>query len=269
MSATFNIYRREVGDTNPPVEIATGLTSKAYSDATAVSGKSYLYSVGAVVNSVERISDEIKCYAFDAALFSINSDFDINLADKAGKIWTAHGNANVSNGRLNFDGTGDYLTTSSSDKLNFNNSEDVTIRFKIKINMIKSSGVACLFSVFHYNGSVDQGYDVRITNTQIGIVMWTATNAMFTYTVPLNTEVEISIERHNMNWRLYVNGAQISTAITQSINYTKPQVLNPAYLGSGFGEGYGNQRDVDGSIRNFQIIKGLAVGGGQTTTPRI
>jgi hypothetical protein len=57
--ATFNVYRKEVGDTNPPVAIATGLTSKAYSDSTAVSGKSYLYSVGAVVNSIEKISSEL------------------------------------------------------------------------------------------------------------------------------------------------------------------------------------------------------------------
>lgn len=269
MSATFNIYRREVGDTNPPVEIATGLTSKAYSDATAVSGKSYLYSVGAVVNSFEKISDEIKCYAFDAALFSINSDFDINLADKAGKIWTAHGHANISNGWLNLDGTDDYLTTAFSDDYYFANSEDVTIRFILNLRSIKSSGVACIFSAFQLvNNSTDYGYDVRVTNTQILVVMWTAQNAAFNYVIQKNQDVEISLERKNMVWRLYVSSSQVGGTVTQTSNYLKP-TQNPAYLGSGIGEGYGNQRDVDGSIRNFQIIKGLAVGGGQTTTPRI
>lgn len=55
---TYNIYRREDGDTNQPVAIATGVTSKNYSDTTATRGRYYLYSVGAVKNSVEKVSDE-------------------------------------------------------------------------------------------------------------------------------------------------------------------------------------------------------------------
>lgn len=69
MSTNFNVYRREVGDTNPPVAIATGLTAKEHSDTTAVRGKSYLYSVGVVVNSVEKISDEISVLAYTPNIF--------------------------------------------------------------------------------------------------------------------------------------------------------------------------------------------------------
>jgi hypothetical protein len=55
---TYNVYRRNtVVDT--PVAIATGLTSKGYSDTTATKGNTYLYSVGAVKNGIEKISDEI------------------------------------------------------------------------------------------------------------------------------------------------------------------------------------------------------------------
>ena len=60
---TFNIYRREVGDIDPPVAIATGLTSKSYHDTTAEAGKQYLYSVRVVVSSVEKVSDEISVAA--------------------------------------------------------------------------------------------------------------------------------------------------------------------------------------------------------------
>lgn len=242
--------------------------ARSYIDTDVEVGKTYYVRVGSSKNGILKISDEVKCYAFNSNLFAINSDFE-NLADKTGKFWTAHGHANISNGWLNLDGTDDYLTTAFSDDYYFANSEDVTIRFILNLRSIKSSGVACIFSAFQLvNNSTDYGYDVRVTNTQILVVMWTAQNAAFNYVIPKNQDVEISLERKNMVWRLYVSSSQVGGTVTQTSNYLKP-TQNPAYLGSGIGEGYGNQRDVDGSIRNFQIIKGLAVGGGQTTSPRI
>jgi hypothetical protein len=64
--ATFNIYRKEISDTNPATLIATGLTTTEYIDTTAEKGKIYLYSVGAIVTSVEKISDEITVLTGDA-----------------------------------------------------------------------------------------------------------------------------------------------------------------------------------------------------------
>lgn len=60
---TFNVYRRESNDTNPPVAIATGLTSMSYSDDTAEVGKTYLYSVGAVKSGFEKVSSEKTVFA--------------------------------------------------------------------------------------------------------------------------------------------------------------------------------------------------------------
>lgn len=71
---TFNVYRRESNDTNPPVAIATGLTSMSYSDGTAEKGKTYLYSVGAVKSGFEEISEEISILAganFDSYLSTL------------------------------------------------------------------------------------------------------------------------------------------------------------------------------------------------------
>lgn len=59
---TFNVYRRQTVD-DIPVAIATGLTSQDYSDATAVNGESYLYSIGAIKEGVEKIGSEIKIKA--------------------------------------------------------------------------------------------------------------------------------------------------------------------------------------------------------------
>lgn len=56
---TFNIYRCESNDSNPPVAIAMGLTSMSYSDATAEEDKTYLYSIGALKSGFEKISNEL------------------------------------------------------------------------------------------------------------------------------------------------------------------------------------------------------------------
>ena len=57
---TFTVYRKEKDDVNPPVAIATGLTTKSYVDDTAQSGKTYLYSVAAIRDSIEKVSNEIE-----------------------------------------------------------------------------------------------------------------------------------------------------------------------------------------------------------------
>ncbi|RLL25157.1 hypothetical protein D9K80_19085, partial [Acinetobacter cumulans] len=84
-----------------------------------------------------------------------------------------HGNANVSNGKLNLDGMGDYLTTPASNDYHFDNSEDVTIRFKVKINSFKSSNIATVFSTYKVTPT-NPNYGVRVLNDSIMIIMWTA-----------------------------------------------------------------------------------------------
>lgn len=239
---------------------------RTYIDTEIEVGKAYYVRVGSVKNGVEKLSSEIEVYAFNSNLFAINSDFESNLIDKTGKVWTAHGNANVSNGKLNLGGMGDYLTTPASNDYHFNNSEDVTIRFKVKINSFKASNIATIFSTYsHVPG--DPNYSVRVLNNSIMMVMWSAQNPTWSYSIPLGIEKEISIERESMIWRLYVDGVQIGSTFTQTSNYTKD--IATAYLGSGIYEAYGSERDLNGALSNFQIIKGLAVGGGQSTTPRI
>lgn len=239
---------------------------RTYVDTDIEVGKTYYTAIGSVKNAVEKLSAEIKVYAFNSSLFAINSDFESNLIDKTGKIWTAHGDAKVSTGALMLDGSGDYLTTPASNDYHFNNSEDVTIRFKVKINSFKSSNIATVFSTYKAVAG-NPNYGVRVLNNMIAIVMWTAQSPIWAYSIPLGTEKEISIERKNMIWRLYVDGVQIGSTFTQTSNYTKD--IATAYIGSGIYEGYNSERDLNGTIRKFQIIKGLAVGGGQSTTPRI
>lgn len=86
---TFNIYRRESSDPNPPVAIATGLTSKEYSDTTAQNGQVYLYSVGAVKGGIEKVSNEIKTQAGDLDWSNVIAllYFNDNFIDETGRIW--------------------------------------------------------------------------------------------------------------------------------------------------------------------------------------
>ena len=250
----------------PVPKVVLSGSVRSYVDTVVDVGKTYYTSISSVRNAVEKLSDEIKVYAFNSNLFAINSDFESNLIDKTGKVWTVAGNANVSDSRLNLDGTGDYLTTPASNDYHFNNSEDVTIRFKVKINSFKASNIATIFSTYK-NFDANQNYSVRVLNNVIAIVMWSAQSPIWTYSIPLGVEKEISIERESMIWRLYVDGVQIGSTFTQTSNYAKS--IMTSYLGSGIYEGYNSDRDLNGTLRKFQIIKGLAVGGGQSTTPRI
>lgn len=55
---TFNVYRRDTSE-DPLVAIATGVEVTNYVDATAVEGRTYLYSIGALKDGHEKISHEI------------------------------------------------------------------------------------------------------------------------------------------------------------------------------------------------------------------
>ena len=62
MTVTYNVYRR-VTPSDTPVAIATELTSLNYSDTTVTIGVTYLYSIGAVKNGIEKIGTEISVLA--------------------------------------------------------------------------------------------------------------------------------------------------------------------------------------------------------------
>ena len=80
--AEFNIYRRELGDSSPPSLIASGLTSQIYSDTTVEKWKTYLYSVGAVIAGVEKISNEtqVRAYNFKSSITSLFSPSEKGFA---------------------------------------------------------------------------------------------------------------------------------------------------------------------------------------------
>lgn len=206
----------------------------------------------------------------------INSTFNTDLVDDAGKIWTAHGNANVNSGALHLDGNGDCINTPFSPDISFHNSEDVTIRFRARVDSF-SSGVKLLLMTRKDLPSNQGGIHHWVMFATVGGVsfgMWNGVNGgllinktwddIYTF----GTEFELSLERKEMAWRLYINGVQQGASVTQTSNYkyTDGALLN---VGSEFKAGGDTGRDLKGSISNLQILKGGALGGGGATTPLI
>lgn len=150
---TYNIYRREVGDTNQPVAIATGLTSKEYSDFTGIKGKYYLYSVGAVKNEIEKVSDEVEILAgvawtpqhlVNLPSFWVDSENVIKdssnrvsqLTDISGNNMNFTQSSNTQkptlvDGVIRFDGVDDFLPSNSS-----------------ALSVMRAVGSAFVFAVF-------------------------------------------------------------------------------------------------------------------------
>lgn len=83
---TYNIYRRESID-EPKALIASDVVLKNYVDDTAESGKTYLYSVGAAKNNIEKISNEVRVITllFIARLLidSLTASVQTNILDSS------------------------------------------------------------------------------------------------------------------------------------------------------------------------------------------
>lgn len=126
--AEFNIYRRELGDSSPPSLIASGLTSQIYSDTTVEKWKTYLYSVGAVIAGVEKISNEtqVRAYNFKSSIASLFSSsekgFAYDFSDLSTMFQDAAGTTPVTAvdqlvARVNdLSGNGNHLIQSTSGK---------------------------------------------------------------------------------------------------------------------------------------------------------
>lgn len=204
----------------------------------------------------------------------INSPFSFDTDDLTGKTWAVHGNAAVSNASLRLDGNGDYLDMPYSPSIDFSASQDVTIRFKATVDSFSNGRKILLTTRIDlptHQGGISN-WSIYTSPNGIFFIIWSGSgnpdivSKQWESVYSFGSEFELSLERKNMVWRLYANGSQLGASVTQASNHNhaRDALLT---VGSEFNAGGGATRDLKGSIRNLQILKGTALGGGGSTTP--
>ena len=164
---SYSIYRSEyfIDAANLPTAFAAGITSKSYSDATVIQGKTYCYRAESVKNSVKKISqnvaidtvltaNELLIFA-DAASYPSSSFVDSSV--KASAV-TAVGGIQMINtqpklydeGWVYFNNTGDYATSNKYLTANLQsalNTSEFTFECFVKPDYAKSAPTSRIFAV--------------------------------------------------------------------------------------------------------------------------
>lgn len=95
---TFNVYRRDTSE-DPLVAIATGVEVTNYVDATAVEGRTYLYSIGALKDGHEKISPEILVFTVNHPVLSLFKNAEkglwLDFSDKSQMYQDSAGTVSV------------------------------------------------------------------------------------------------------------------------------------------------------------------------------
>lgn len=199
------------------------------------------------------------------------SDFTADLVDRTRKVWTAYGNAAITTGALQLDGVGDYIDTPYSADTHFTDREDVTIRFNATVASF-GSDMRALLTTGQSTGTANN-WSLYATPSGIQFYVYDATTGsaivdkLWSSVYTAGTSFELSLERKDMIWRLYISGVQSGTSITQIVDYVA-NTSGKLTVGSEINASGGTSRDLSASIWNLQIIKGYAagVGGGFTTS---
>lgn len=265
-------------DTKPVAKAVFANDVRSYTDEVDVKiAKKRYIAISSVRNNVEKFSSRFTTYCLpDSVIPQVWSDFKSNIADDFAGAWASRNGASVVNGVLKLDrNLAQYLDMSSSNDFHFNGTGDVTLRCKLKVSAF-SSGIRVLFTT-RYNDTAAAGaarnWSIFLTPTcGIRLNIWSSSVAgsiiekQWEASFQFNEEFEFSLERKNMVWSLYVNGNIFGSSVTQSTTYT-PNLAGKLTIGSERNAGVtGNtERDLDGEVSMFQIIKRVALGNGSVT----
>lgn len=197
--------------------------------------------------------------AYTVSLLHMNgTDGSTAFTDESGKSWTANGNAQIDTAQFKFggasglfDGSGDYLSSPDSDDFYFNT--NFTIDFQVRFQSLSASQY--LFSqlvdgnngmhfywfqptarlYFHF---MDAGVDTVIANNA-----WSPST---------NTWYHVAVVRTGNDYKMFIDGAQIGTTVTDNssiTNYAAPFIVGGGNLGG---------LPVNGWVDEFRISKGIA-----------
>lgn len=220
MSATFFVKRQEIGDVNPPVRIASGLISQNYSDETVVSGKSYKYWVGASVNGIEKISDEITVFAggdpyWDKVVALVR--FDDNVINLKGSPWSSLNpvfEAGKFNKGIRFNGVDNRFAGFQANNSS-QNFEDLPFTIDLWVKIVSNAPSNVYVGVISKRNSYNtMSFSLAINpnSSTLNFEIFTGTSTWNGGTFPtlaLGVFQFISIERDGNTLRGYLNGSII------------------------------------------------------------
>ena len=158
-----------------------------------------------------------------------------------------------------FDGTGDYLETSSTSLDNFNfGTGDFTVECFIRNVYIPSTYFDILGTANNaaYVGSNRGGWMLSYYTSQNLKFSYQYNNSWifensFAQTLNINTWYHIAVTRQGTQLKCFVDGNQVGSTITDSTNLISTEPFN-------IGRGYGGVKYANSYIQDVRITKGLA-----------
>lgn len=252
---TFNVYRRESSDINPPVAIATGLTSMSYSDNTAESEKAYLYSVGAVKGGFEKISQESYVLAmpeYANTYLRLKEDF-VDLGTNPKSI--INNGVVFDSGKSIFNGSQYLQSLLKSPDFAFG-SQPFTIEAIVSVKVGGGGTLIDMRDVYQNQSTITASYANLVVVNPVSMG-WSNGSVLHSaaYNFTPNTEYAVSVTRDLLNkLRFFVNGHKIFET-TDTTN-----IVNSRYIHVGITrlQNGGVEGGFKGNIRNIRITKGVA-----------
>ena len=225
MTYTFNVYRREKDDTNPPVAIATGLTSKNFTDDTIAVNKEYLYSIGATDGTSEKVGDEIEVSTILSSLYQIDYAVESGAWVNRGSVaitetWT--GTPTFETDAMVLDGT-QWLDIASNEVFNFGSD-----LFEVSFELMQTTNAQwrMLMNAIYYSGTSysQYGFDTGMIyvgeswgglGANLGAATTMTANTYHTVTMhrPTSTLIELVVDD------VVVASRTIAASVTLNFNY--------------------------------------------------
>lgn len=274
---SINYYRSETSlnlGSLPPYNMSININeTESFIDSSAIKGKRYYVILSSVNNGIEKYSKEITVYNVfgSRSIWSyFASDFHDDTTD-----WASFNSPTIENSRLKLiRANSQYMESSFSSNYHFNSGEDVTIRCILNIEPFSSDYRVLLTT--RRDETYARNWAIYLVPNGIKLIIWDGSidaivlDKTWSSIYNFNEEFELSLERKDMNWNLYINGSAVESAYTQLNNYT-PYVESKLTIGSETNVDViaNHTRDFDGTICKLQFIKNQALGEGLSNTPLI
>lgn len=268
-----------VADADLPTPIATGLKTMYYVDRSVVEGLTYYYKVRVWRGSESFVSEEVSIVAREADKYwtnvisllhfdGVNNSTTIN--DSKLKEWRVIGNAKLSNensvfsgSSLKLDGNQSYIDSEVSDPFNLNG-HDFTIECFAAI--INNTATPCIASQWSGNSNHQSWALFFLSSGVLCFRLVSSPNNFidltFAFTPVSGRFYHYAVERVGSTFRVFIDGAVVTTHTSASYIYNTPSVLR-----IGGAQGFEGILDLNGFVDEFRYTIGFARYQGEFTPP--